>query len=305
MPAHLEAKNLVRRYGKFTALDQLSFEVPAGSISAFIGANGAGKTTTFSIIAEYIKANSGEILIDGEAHQKYRSRGEVIGLLPQGVQFYEDRKLQRQLILFARLSGMSVKEAGIETDRVLDLMSLSEKRNEKVSALSQGMKIRLAIAQTLIGNPPILILDEPTAGLDPKMVQEFRDLIERLRGSTTILISSHVLSELENLCDYVIIIDKGKLVKQGPINELTQTQAQICFEVNGLNEHYDTLKNHFNNYDFDFSDSKLILKSNESILDIARVNREIFSWCISKNIDILSISSQQNLEHTYFKLLKE
>ena len=303
MPAHLEAKKLVRRYGSFTALDELSFNVPAGSTTAFIGANGAGKTTTFSIIAEYIKANSGEILIDKEDHKFYRKRGGIIGLLPQGVQFYEDRKVHRQLFLFARLSGMSATESQIETNRVLNLMSLTEKRNEKVSSLSQGMKIRLAIAQTLIGDPPILILDEPTAGLDPKMVQEFRNLIERLRGSTTILISSHVLSELENLCDHVIIIDKGKLVKQGPLKDLTKRQSQIVFELNGLKQHYETLIKDFTQYTFEFTEPKLTLKLDQSNMDIAKVNREIFSWCITKEVDVLSISSQKSLENTYFKLL--
>ncbi len=303
MPAHLEAKKLVRRYGNFTALDELSFNVPAGSTTAFIGANGAGKTTTFSIIAEYIKANSGEILIDNEDHKFYRKRGGIIGLLPQGVQFYEDRKVHRQLFLFARLSGMSATESQIETNRVLNLMSLTEKRNEKVSSLSQGMKIRLAIAQTLIGDPPILILDEPTAGLDPKMVQEFRNLIERLRGSTTILISSHVLSELENLCDHVIIIDKGKLVKQGPLKDLTKRQSQIVFEINGLKQHYETLIKDFTQYTFEFTEPKLTLKLDQSNMDIAKVNREIFSWCITKEVDVLSISSQKSLENTYFKLL--
>ena len=216
----LEVSDLRKRYGKRVALDGLSFSVPERSITAFVGANGAGKTTTFSLVGGFFKPETGSIKVQGEPLAEYRASGGIVGVLPQDVLYFENRTAERHLLLFARLAGLSGLDADAEVDRVLRLTQLSDRAGDLVSNLSHGMKVRLGVAQALVGNPPLILLDEPTQGLDPKMVMAFRACIDSLRGATTVVISSHDLSQLQQMCDYVIMIDRGKLVREGALKDL-------------------------------------------------------------------------------------
>lgn len=302
MAASLAIKNLSRNFGALKAIDDLSLEIPELAVAAFVGANGAGKTTTFSVIAGFLRANSGTIEISGEDVRAYRRRGGRMGLLPQDVQFYDERSIYRQLKMFALLEGLSGAAADAEVDRVLELAHLTEKAKEKPGALSRGMKARLGVAQALIGDPPIIILDEPTAGLDPRMLAEFRKTIDRLRGRSTIVISSHDLSELETLCDYVCMIDHGKLVRQGPLREMLGASSTVVYELESALTGVEDIAEKVAPWKVRLLESnKLEVSFDPREHKAADVNAAVLKILLESGAAIRNVRSERTLEQSYFE----
>lgn len=184
----LEINNLRVNYGSFTALNGFHMKVQKGEVCAFVGSNGAGKTTTFSTIAGFLRAKSGHIKIMEQSLKDFRKNGGLIGLLPQDVSFFDERTVISQLIFLARLSGISKNNARKEAEWTLEMTGLQEKMFTYPSQLSRGLKVRLGIAQAILGKPPLILLDEPTAGLDPLRRNQFYELINRLKKETTFII---------------------------------------------------------------------------------------------------------------------
>lgn len=209
----IQCTDLSKRFASKQALKGLNFEVSAGDPIALVGPNGAGKTTLLSILSSYITPSSGQVSLFGHKPGSKQLFGKI-GALAQDARLDPDFSICKQLTLFAQLQGMSTTEARIEALRVLDLMSLSEACNELPGALSHGMAKRAAIAQALIGKPELILLDEPTAGLDPVNARNIRNLVSELSAETTFIISSHNLSELERLCKQVLHLDGGELQAQ-------------------------------------------------------------------------------------------
>ena len=213
MSTLISCQNINKSFGSKQALKNVSFELNTGETTALVGPNGAGKTTLFSILCNYLVPTSGEVTIFGEKPGTNNLFGKV-GALPQDAQLDPRFAIKHQLELYAKLQGFNKNDAKVECLRVLDLVGLSDVLNERPSALSHGMSKRVSIAQALIGNPQLVMLDEPTAGLDPANARSIRQLVMDLSGDTSFIISSHNLEELERLCSTVLLLEKGQLSQQ-------------------------------------------------------------------------------------------
>lgn len=212
----IECQSLTKRYGSTLALDNVSLALPAGEPIALIGPNGAGKTTLLSLLCGFIRGSSGTVSVLGHAPGSQSLSGKLAAL-PQDALMDPRLSVGRQLRFFARLQGMSNTEARRDVERVLEQVDLMGSMNAKPADLSHGMRKRIAIAQALLGSPQLILLDEPTAGIDPPNAKLIRDLIRAQSSNTTFLVSSHNLDELERLCSLVVYLDKGKLVSVGPV----------------------------------------------------------------------------------------
>lgn len=206
----IQCQGLSKSYGSKKALKNVSFSLNPGAPIALVGPNGAGKTTLFSLLCGYLSPSEGTIRLLGEAPNSPKLLGKVAAL-PQDATLDPNLTIASQLALFARLQGMNAKLAAEEALRVLSLVDLVDVAQQKPPSLSHGMGKRVAIAQALIGSPTLVLLDEPTAGLDPANAKKVRELVKALSPTTTFMISSHNLDELEKLCDQVLYLDKGEL----------------------------------------------------------------------------------------------
>ncbi len=209
----IEVRNLVKRYGTHTAVDHLSFTVKRGQIYGFLGPNGAGKSTTMNIMTGYLGATEGEVVINGHDILKEPELAKrSIGYLPEMPPLYLDMKVEEYLQFVAALKKLKRHQIGEQVEKVIELTKIQDVRGRLIKNLSKGYKQRVGLAQAIIGFPEIIILDEPTVGLDPKQIIEIRELIRELSKSHTIILSSHILAEISEVCDYIMIISKGKLV---------------------------------------------------------------------------------------------
>ena len=209
----IEVKNLVKRYGNHLALDNVSFTIEKGEVVGFLGPNGAGKSTTMNIITGYLSSTEGDVLVDGlsvlDEPEKAKAK---IGYLPEIPPLYTDMTVNEYLSFVCDLKKVPASKKAETITRITKQVRISDVRKRLIRNLSKGYKQRVGIAQALIGDPEVLILDEPTVGLDPKQITEVRDLIKGLSENHTLIISSHILAEVQNVCDRVIIINKGRVV---------------------------------------------------------------------------------------------
>ena len=209
----IEVKNLTKCYGKHLAVDNLSFTVEKGQIYGFLGPNGAGKSTTMNIMTGYLGATKGEVLIDGHDILKEPEEAKrCIGYLPEQPPLYLEMTVMEYLRFAAELKKIPKEDMEIQIEKAMRLTRLSDVRGRLISNLSKGYKQRVGLAQAILGFPEIIILDEPTVGLDPKQIIEIRELIRKLAKEHTVILSSHILAEIREVCDYILIISKGKLV---------------------------------------------------------------------------------------------
>lgn len=219
----IEVKNLTKRYGDLKAVDDISFSVDSGEVLGFLGPNGAGKSTTMNIITGYISSTSGTVTVDGsEILEEPKKTKAKIGYLPEIPPLYPDMTVRKYLEFMFDLKKVKLPKKE-HVDEVMRLVGLSDMGGRIIKNLSKGYRQRVGFAQALIGNPPVLILDEPTVGLDPKQIIEFRKLIRSLGKKHTVIFSSHVLSEVSATCDRVIVISNGKIVADGKTDELSQS----------------------------------------------------------------------------------
>ena len=209
----IEVKNLTKCYGKHLAVDNLSFTVEKGQIYGFLGPNGAGKSTTMNIMTGYLGATKGEVLIDGHDILKEPEEAKrCIGYLPEQSPLYLEMTVMEYLRFAAELKKIPKEDMEIQIEKAMRLTRLSDVRGRLISNLSKGYKQRVGLAQAILGFPEIIILDEPTVGLDPKQIIEIRELIRKLAKEHTVILSSHILAEIREVCDYILIIARGKLV---------------------------------------------------------------------------------------------
>ena len=209
----IEVKNLTKCYGKHLAVDNLSFTVQEGQIYGFLGPNGAGKSTTMNIMTGYLGATKGEVLINGHDILKEPEEAKsCIGYLPEQPPLYMEMTVLEYLTFAAELKKIPKAERESQILRVMRLTKLDPVKERLIHNLSKGYKQRVGLAQAILGFPEIIILDEPTVGLDPKQIIEIRELIRQLAKKHTVILSSHILAEVREVCDYILIISKGKLV---------------------------------------------------------------------------------------------
>lgn len=209
----IEVKNLVKKYGNHTAVDHLNFTIEEGHVYGFLGPNGAGKSTTMNIMTGYLGATEGEVLINGHDILKEPEEAKKqIGYLPELPPLYMEMTVREYLEFVAELKGIAKNKREESINEVEKMVKIWEVENRLIRNLSKGYRQRVGLAQAVLGYPPIIILDEPTVGLDPKQIIEIRDLIKSLGKKHTVILSSHILSEVSAVCDYVMIIAKGQLV---------------------------------------------------------------------------------------------
>jgi ABC-2 type transport system ATP-binding protein len=219
----IKVENLSKKYGDFVALQNVSFELKEGEVVGLLGPNGAGKTTLLRILVSFLKPTAGAVEIDGMdvskqlLEQKIKSR---IGYLPEQAPLYEDMLVSEYLEFIAAMQGLTPEETENRVKEVIKRCGLVEKRHAEIVTLSKGYRQRVGIAQALVHNPKIVILDEPTTGLDPNQRIEIRDLIKDIGKDRTVILSSHILSEVQSTCSRVIIINRGKIVADGSPEEL-------------------------------------------------------------------------------------
>ncbi len=209
----IEVTDLTKRYGDHLAVDHLSFKVEKGQIYGFLGPNGAGKSTTMNIITGYLAASGGTVTIDGhDVQQEPEEAKKCVGYLPEMPPLYLDMTVEEYLRFAAELKKVSRAERMGQVEQVMEMTRITDMRGRLIKNLSKGYRQRVGLAQALLGSPEVLILDEPSVGLDPKQIIEIRDLIRELGKNHTIILSSHILSEVSAVCDHVMIISHGRLV---------------------------------------------------------------------------------------------
>lgn len=209
----IEVKNVTKKYGDFVAVDNISFNIKEGEIIGLLGPNGAGKSTTMNMITGFIEQTEGEIIIDGyDMLKKPKKAKKEIGYMPEGVPLYTDLTVKEFVSYMAQIKKVDRKIRKEQIEKTIEETGLKDVEKKLIKNLSRGYKQRVSMAGALVGKPKILILDEPTVGLDPKQITEIRELIKKLGKTHTVILSSHILSEVSQICNKVIIINKGKIV---------------------------------------------------------------------------------------------
>ncbi len=222
----IEVRNLTKRYGDFVAIRDICFTAATGQILGFLGPNGAGKTTTMRIITGFMPASSGTVKVAG--YDIFDDSYEVrrrIGYLPENPPLYNDMTVNSYLRFVARIRGIAKAEVADSVDRVLRTCGLAEVTDRVVGHLSKGFRQRVGLAQALVHNPSVLVLDEPTIGLDPRQIIEIRKLIRDLSGERTVILSTHILPEVSQLCEKVVIINEGHIAVEDTLANLTQSMT--------------------------------------------------------------------------------
>lgn len=232
----IEVSHLTKRYGNHLALDDLSFTIPGGEVYGLLGPNGAGKSTTMNILTGCLAATSGEVRIDGvDVFEDPMAAKKHLGYLPELPPLYVDRTPEEYLRFVARAKG--VENGKEEMERVISLTQIVDVRNRLIRNLSKGYRQRVGIAQAILGDPDIIILDEPTVGLDPRQITEIRELIQTLGKDKTVILSSHILAEVQAVCSTILILSKGRLVAcDTPENLEKQMSGGTALEVEILTQ---------------------------------------------------------------------
>lgn len=227
----IEVKNVTKKYGSTIAVDDISFEVKDGEVVGFLGPNGAGKSTTMNMITGFIEPTTGQIIVNGnDISKRPRKAKKEIGYMPENVPLYYELTAKEFVSYMAELKLVKRSERKQEVEKVLKETGLEDVKNKLIRNLSRGYKQRVSMAGALVGNPDVIILDEPTVGLDPKQITEIRSLIKELGKNHTVILSTHILSEVSQICERVIIINKGKIVAIDTPENLEKTTR----EKNGI-----------------------------------------------------------------------
>jgi ABC-2 type transport system ATP-binding protein len=222
----IEVANLTKRYGELSAVRDVSFTAPTGQILGFLGPNGAGKTTTMRIITGFLPATSGTVRVEGfDVFQQSTEVRRRIGYLPENPPLYNDMSVAAYLRFVARLKGLARRDIEPALERVLETCGLTAVRDRLTGHLSKGFRQRVGLAQALIHDPPVLVLDEPTIGLDPAQIRDIRSLIKTLGGKRTVVLSTHILPEVAQVCDKVVIISNGHVVVEDALANLTRGRS--------------------------------------------------------------------------------
>lgn len=303
--------HLTKYYGEHLAVDDISFEITEGHVYGFLGPNGAGKSTTMNIITGCLSASAGKVLIDGhDIFEEPDKAKKCIGYLPEHPPLYMNESPLEYLRFVGEAKGLRGAELSAQVSEVIEKTGIYNVRNRRISTLSKGYKQRVGIAQALLGNPKVIILDEPTVGLDPIQIIEIRDLITELGKTHTVIFSSHILSEVQAICDRILMIAKGKLVAFGKPEELQKqllAPNEIVLTTDATDAQLNTiLKNveHITEISTDASDSKYtvahITSDHEDIYDLSSA---VFStFASSENIIYEMTLKKGNLEDVFIEL---
>ncbi|MEG0961707.1 MAG: ABC transporter ATP-binding protein [Lachnospiraceae bacterium] len=308
----IEIAHLTKKYGKHVAVDDVSLTVEPGKIYGFLGPNGAGKSTTMNIITGYLGATSGEVTINGfDILKQPEEARKCIGYLPELPPLYPDMTVIEYLKFVAELKKISKPEREKNITEALQMTGIEEIQGRLIRNLSKGYKQRVGLAQAILGFPPVIILDEPTVGLDPKQMIEMRELIKKLGENHTVILSSHILSEISAVCDHIFIISKGKLVASDTTKHLEsklQGGMECVLEVKGTTlevEEALAFVQHIQNLSVEEKEQnicKVIIEAEQE----SDIREELFFTFANAKLPIYSMStSGKSLEDVFLQLTKE
>lgn len=310
----IEVENLVKRYGSHVAVDHLSFQVWPGKIYGFLGPNGAGKSTTMNIMTGYIAPTEGSVKIGGyDILKEAEDAKKCIGYLPEIPPLYQDMTVWEYLCFVAELKKIPKKQRQVQIGEVIDMTMIKDVADRLIKNLSKGYKQRVGLAQAILGYPEIIILDEPTVGLDPKQIIEIRDLIRRLGEKHTVILSSHILSEVQAVCDEIMIISKGKMVACdtpegliGLMNKSAGIEVQILGEKEKIREALGSIEGmkemYFVEENKEDGCEKVVLETDAD----KDIREELFYVLARKQLPIMSLIRQErSLEDIFLELTKE
>lgn len=303
----IKVENLTKDYGDRAAIKDLSFEIAKGEIVGFLGPNGAGKTTTMKILTGFMAPTSGTVLIGGvDVFEDPVAAKSKIGYLPEAPPLYVDMKVSSYLRYVAGLRGVLNKDLEVAVDKALTSLNLQDVRDRLIGNLSKGFRQRVGIAQAIVSDPEVLILDEPTVGLDPKQVAQFRALLNELRGKHTIILSTHILPEVQASCERVIIINDGKIVAKDSLKALSEKSKsgvrRVTFKVQRVKEQ---IRQEFSSLDcvkmsaFAGHDLHVDVVGGDQSLE------ELSSRVVSGGLGLLSMEvSSEKLEDVFIEITK-
>ena len=308
----IEVKNVTKKYGNFLAVDNISFTVKDGEVVGLLGPNGAGKSSTMNMITGFIEPTEGTITINGyDAISKPIKAKSQIGYMPEGVPLYAELTVKEFVTYMAELKKVPRKERKQSVEKVLEETGIKDVEKKLIRNLSRGYKQRVSLAGALVGNPEVIILDEPTVGLDPKQITEIRKLIKELGKKHTVILSSHILSEVSQICERVIIINKGKILAIDTPENLekkTQEKNVIIITVEDKENNMEKIKKDIpemlecklikNNDD---GTKQYVLKSNVDV----DLRRKLFDILPKKNITIFELKkAEKSLEDAFLALIE-
>ena len=308
----IEVKNVTKRYGDFYAVKDINFTVNDGEIVGFLGRNGAGKTTTMNMITGFIEPTSGDIIVNGnDIAIDPKKVKKDIGYMPEGTPLYMDLTAKEFITYMAELKLVPRKEKKAAVEKAIKEAGLEKVQNNLAKNLSRGYKQRLSLAGAIVGDPKILILDEPTVGLDPKQVIEIRELIKSFRKNHTVILSSHILSEISQICEKVIIIDKGEIVAVDTPKNLEKDTVEvkkIFVTVDAMTNNFEEIKEDIK----EIKNIKLVSENDEEKVyavefeEDTDVRKLIFTACAKREIVILEMKKEEvSLESAFIKLVED
>ena len=311
----VEVTNLTKCYGDIKAVDDISFTVDTGEVLGFLGPNGAGKSTTMNIITGYLSSTSGSVTVDGfDILEEPTEAKKRMGYLPEVPPLYPDMTVDEYLDFIYELKGATQKKKA-HFNEIGELSRITAVRGRLIKNLSKGYRQRVGIAQALVGNPPVLILDEPTVGLDPKQIIEMRTLIKKLGQQHTVILSSHILSEVQAVCGRIIVLNNGKLVadnqaqqlgeRLGGGNTITLRAAGSDKEIQGLLNSVKSVK-HFSKSDGSHTDKDGVQEYSVSLSAAENAREEIFFAFAAKKVPIVEMkTAEYSLEDIFMSLVTQ
>ncbi len=307
----IEIKNLSRSFGELKAVDGISFRVEPGEIVGFLGPNGAGKTTTMRMMTGYLQPSGGEIELDGESiFADPLSANARIGYLPEQNPLYADMDVEEFLVYMGRLRRLGKEQLSSRLDYVRDKCGLQDVWRQRIGTLSKGFRQRTGLAQAILHDPEVLILDEPTSGLDPNQILEIRELIRELGKAKTVLLSSHIMQEVQALCDRVVIINAGRVIVDDAIDNLgsyIEGYNRVVLEVEAVEPDFSPWLEQQTDVELDGSQQEEGVTTLEFLCPPdADIRKDLSAYAVSQGWQILSIYlEKQSLESIFHELTSE
>lgn len=306
----IEVSNLVKKYGDHTAVDHLSFQIEKGKIYGFLGPNGAGKSTTMNMITGYIASTEGKVMIDGhDILEEPEAAKKCIGYLPEMPPLYFDMTVLEYMKFAADLKKIPRNQKDKQIKEVMDMVKITDMKDRLIKNLSKGYRQRVGLAQAILGYPEVIILDEPTVGLDPKQIIEIRDLIKSLKQKHTVILSSHILSEVRAVCDYVLIISHGKLVASDTPDNLERLAAgsnSLLMKVKGekdtIRKDLETIEG-VTGVEMSYDSDEELWKTKVSIQENVDIREKVFYTMAKANCPIYEMQVKRvSLEDVFLEL---